>query len=60
MKKTSNILSVLRQLNELDYLTLVSCLHHCAVHPKKEREEFKKEYGTKIDDNITDIMIRLQ
>jgi hypothetical protein len=55
-----DILNVLRQLDRIDYNTLIACLHHCAVHSKTDRNDFIKEYGIEVDENITEIMMKLK
>ena len=50
---------ILRRLNQLDFATIIACVHYCAVLNKKQRKDFQKVYGTKTDENITNIMMKL-
>ncbi|MDY0198867.1 MAG: hypothetical protein RBR68_13735 [Tenuifilaceae bacterium] len=49
----------IQALDVTDRSTLIACLHYCATLNKKQRAEFVKEYGTRVDENITKIMQKL-
>lgn len=53
---TRSLTEALKCLSPLDALTVVSCIHNCATLDKKQRAEFQKQFGMKIDENITNLM----
>ena len=55
-----HIVRMLRQLKQTDALTIVSCIHYCAVLDREARKDFIKQYGTKVDDNVTELVRKLK